>query len=362
MARTRHEIEDELRRRIREGVYLPGQRLPTHRSLQKDLGTSSATLQVAFDRLVEQGYIGSRSVQGTFVAHNLPHSSTIGLVFPNSSTGRNWNRLYATIHRVAEGWSEGTTRFRIYTITNEKQDSPEHSRLCSDLADGGLAGLIFVNSPFYLKGSPALTTTLPRVCINGNHTDELKEFGHSLVNVIVGGTFERILKKFRDAGGRRIAALVHQDGLQSFREEIQGQAQRAGFETREAWWVGLPIDAKGALCARGIAALLLDGDRRERPDCLIIADDNLVPHATAGVLDAGFQAGRDIFIAAHANHPAPTFSAVPCLRYGADLIAQIRTAINELSVLAAGGQPRLVEVPFDVREDRSGASVNPSQR
>lgn len=355
MAQTRHGIEDELRRRIREGIYKPGQRMPSHRELLDDLKTSSATLQAAFDRLVEQGYVGARTARGTYVSRVLPHRSTIALVIPDGPASQNWNRLYATAKRVAEDWSEGETRFRVYCILRENLASDGHRQLCADLADGGLAGLVFMNSAFYLKATPAMATALPRVCINASNDGEPAEFGYSCVNVADGGTFERILKRFRAGGAKRIAAIANLGGLSGFLARSLPLVEQAGLETRPAWWLGLPIQTHHAKCARAVVRLLLDGDARSRPDSLIIADDNLVPHATAGILDAALDPGHGVLVAAHANLPGPTHAAVPCLRYGPDLVAQLRSALAELAVLAAGGRPRVLTVPFGLHEAETPA-------
>src|SRR5688500_20157421 len=81
--RSREWIEGELRQRIQRGAYPAGSRMPPHRTLQRELGASSVTLQRAFDRLGELGYVVARGSRGTFVAKELPHTSHIGVVFPD---------------------------------------------------------------------------------------------------------------------------------------------------------------------------------------------------------------------------------------------------------------------------------------
>ena len=87
---------------------------------------------------------------------------------------------------------------------------------------------------------------------------------------------------------------------------------------------------------------------RQRPDCLLIVDDNLVPSATSGILDAGWQPPREVEVAAHANFPLTTHAAVPCLRYGLDAHELLRVAAEEIRRLNAGGAPRIIDVPFGV--------------
>jgi GntR family transcriptional regulator len=61
------QIASELRDRIRAGVYVPGQRLPTVRELGESLGLNFNTVARAYRLLEADGQIVSRQGQGTFV-------------------------------------------------------------------------------------------------------------------------------------------------------------------------------------------------------------------------------------------------------------------------------------------------------
>lgn len=60
---------------ILNGVFTPGTRLPSTRSLADDLGVSRTTVLQAFDRLVSEGYATARSGAGTRVSTTLPTTS-----------------------------------------------------------------------------------------------------------------------------------------------------------------------------------------------------------------------------------------------------------------------------------------------
>ena len=342
-------IEDELRRRIREGVYAPGARMPSHRDLLKELDVSSATLQLAFDRLIEQGYVEPRGAQGTFVSELLPHQSTYAMVLPDDAERGTLNRYWGTAKRVAEEWKDSKTRIRVYGISGQRSDSAGHRQLCQDLAEGALAGVIFIHPPFFLEGSPVFASPIPRVCIGGGALRDLASFGCSLVTISDDDVPSRIVHHFQAAGRRRMAALTAVGISEGVRAEYQPLLRTFGLETRPEWWLGLPIEPLGAVSARTVTHLLLSGTARQRPDCLLITDDNLVPHATAGVIDAGLDLPQDLSIAAHANYPWPTLATVPCLRFGPDMHAQVRAAVAEIDRLTAGGTPGIVNVPMDFR-------------
>ncbi len=347
--RSRESIENELRQRIQNGTYPAGSRVPPHRTLQRELGASSVTLQRAFDRLGELGYVVARGSRGTFVAKELPHTSHIGVVFPEEMGKGSWNRFWSTAKRVGETWNQGPVRFRFYHITNQQQDSAGHHQLCRDAADGGLAGVVFLHAPHYLIGSPVLTQDLPRVVIAGRRRD-VASFRASAIEFATIDPLEEIVRRFAADGRSRIAGITSPNA--GFLERCRPLLRQLGMASHPEWWIGLPTSPQAASCAHDVARLLFAGSAKERPDCLVISDDNLAPHAIAGVLAAGVKVPRDLGIAAHANFPVPTPASVPCLRYGVDMEEMLTNAISEIQRLAAGGAPDVVRVKVRVTESR----------
>jgi DNA-binding LacI/PurR family transcriptional regulator len=346
--RSREWIERELRRRIQDGTYAAASRMPSHRVIQRELGASSVTLQRAFDRLAELGYVEPRGGQGTFVAAALPHLTRIALVFPEESGKGPWNRFWSTAKRVAEGWS-GAQRFRSYHIGNEQADSPGHRQLCRDFADGGCAGVVFMHGPAYIADSPLVTGDIPRAVICGRPRD-VERYRASVIEFDNGDPLADILRRFAADGRRRLAGLTS-PGL-GFAARCEPFLRGLGLETRPEWWIGLPVTPRAATCAADVARLLFSGSARQRPDCLIISDDNLVPHAVAGIAAAGVAVPRELAIAAHANFPGPLPASVPCLRYGVDLEDILGAAAGEITRIAAGGAPRAVRIAARIRDNQ----------
>ena len=58
-----------LRDRIRDGVYVPGQRLPSEPEMAKELGVSRATLRTALAQLSAENLISRKQGDGTFVSN-----------------------------------------------------------------------------------------------------------------------------------------------------------------------------------------------------------------------------------------------------------------------------------------------------
>jgi hypothetical protein len=351
-------VEAELRRRIRTGTYPPGARLPTRRALEREFGTSSRALQSVFHTLARQGFIQALGARGTFVAADIPNRSTIALVFPERPEAGSWNRFWTALAQAATDGAGKRSRtdrarqwgraiFRTYHLRSGRPTELGDDDLRRDVEDGALAGIVFASDPFYVPdSSPLLTAPTPRVCISSRPLA-----GSTLRASMVGSTdrpaIARILQRFHAAGRRRLAGVTSLDARPA---PLLSLARSLGFDTRPEWWQAVPTDRQGSACARSVVHLLGTLPPRQRPDALLITDDNLVPQATQGVLDAGLLAGRDLDIAAHANLPVVTHAAVPCLRYGLDADAVLHACAVEVQRLATGGAPRQVVVASLVRE------------
>jgi DNA-binding LacI/PurR family transcriptional regulator len=91
--------------------------------------------------------------------------------------------------------------------------------------------------------------------------------------------------------------------------------------------------------ARACAHLLFHRDQRQRPEGLLISDDNLVDEVLAGLADADVRVGRDVDVIVHANFPSPlsaTSSGV--YRLGYDARATLVTCVEFIDAQRSGRQ------------------------
>lgn len=94
------EILGHLRKQILSGTLKPGTRLSTRGEIVRKFTASCTTVQRAFDRLMDKGFIESSSRSGTFVSSKPPHLHRYGLVFPSVPRDRNWVRLWNVLAQV----------------------------------------------------------------------------------------------------------------------------------------------------------------------------------------------------------------------------------------------------------------------
>ena len=62
-----NQVEDLLRGRIREGIYAPGERMPSESELSEELGVSRATVRTVLTKLAVNGLILRKQGNGTYV-------------------------------------------------------------------------------------------------------------------------------------------------------------------------------------------------------------------------------------------------------------------------------------------------------
>ena len=66
------QLVDALRSDILSGVLSPGSRLPSKRSFAGNLGISTITVEAAYNRLIDEGYVHSEPRRGYFIAEFVP--------------------------------------------------------------------------------------------------------------------------------------------------------------------------------------------------------------------------------------------------------------------------------------------------
>jgi DNA-binding LacI/PurR family transcriptional regulator len=330
-------VANYLRQRIVSGEFSLGARLQPRRELEHQLNVSSVTVQRALDQLVHDGFVETRGPLGTFVSDMPPHLSRYGLVFPHRpSAERPWRRFWTAL------WNESMhleqSRPMHVPVYYEAQrahgDEASHKTLTSDVEFHRLAGLFFVAPPKSWAGEPIMTRPdLPRVVMGR----DAEIPGCVSIYPDMQTFFERAVADLVARGRRRIAVLTipHPRSWETY---LYDAMSSSGLTAVPYWTQMVPPDQ--AEYAQNVMHIMFHPGQSERPDGLIIADDNLVEYAAAGLLAAGVKVPADLDIVAHCNHPWPTPSVMPVRRLGFDAREVMRLAIDSINEQRAGGQQR----------------------
>jgi DNA-binding LacI/PurR family transcriptional regulator len=91
--------------------------------------------------------------------------------------------------------------------------------------------------------------------------------------------------------------------------------------------------------SRHVVELLMHSGQSERPDGLIVSDDNLLTGASEGLLAAGVRVPDDLQVVAITNFPLLVPSAVPVTRIGFDVPAMLDLLVLRLGQVHRGEKP-----------------------
>ena len=323
-------IISHLRGRIVSGELKPGDRLPTRVEIEKFFEASPTTVQRALEQLIADGFVTPAGRRGTFVSEYPPHLYHYALAFPLHADDPNWVRFWTVLASAAESHaSNRPVKISLYRGIEPGKGGTDRQRLEDDIASGRLAGVIFAADPWPLKGTAALETPgLPRVAFTGV-PGETKVAGVSL-----GGNagllfFEKALDLLASRRRKR-AALLTVPGISGVRLQGFRNALVERGLTYQPCWIQTASQAEPHW-ATHLILLMFRGARAERPDALIIADDNLVEHACAGLLQLGLGVPDDVDVVAHCNFPAPTPPILPVARLGYDIPRVLEKCIGLLN-------------------------------
>src|SRR4029079_12880948 len=73
-AALHRQIYDELRKAILSGRLAAGKKVPSTREMSKALGVARATVTLAYDYLLSEGYLEAYLGSGTYVSRKLPEA------------------------------------------------------------------------------------------------------------------------------------------------------------------------------------------------------------------------------------------------------------------------------------------------
>lgn len=285
--------------------------------------------------LQAQGFVEARRRRGTFVTAHPPHLCNHALAFPWGESHAP-SQFFLAIRKEAEKLQRPERRLSLFFNQDGDAESADCRSLAAQVADRCLAGLIFAYHPHHLIGWPVLETKgLPRVAmISAPNFPGIPAVGTDASDFLAKALDHMVAR-----GRRRVAAItlaLDPKGQDAFAAQFGEAVAARGLASRPCWVQSAGMEAPR--WASNVAQLLVSGPRAERPDALIVTDDNLVEHATAGLAAAGVRVPRDLDVVAHANFPWPTPSAMPVTRLGFD-VRQLLTLCIERIDQQRRGEP-----------------------
>lgn len=329
-----------------KGALSPGARLPTRREMIRQFRTTPVTVQHAMDVLVQHGYIRSDGARGTFVASFPPHVSHYAMAFP-SSEWHPYHQFYVALHREAERLQSPDRRITMFHSITGHTDEPDYQRLLEHVRSHQVGGIIFTFAPFMLKGSPLLEEPgIPRVVIRS----PLPGAAFPEVYPDLSAFLPKAMEYLAARGRTKVALLVMAgaDGA-SCVAKYEELAAGHGLQLMPQWIQGIHPDT--APWAKQVMLAVFRVQKAQRPDALIVADDNLVEAATEGLAASGVRVPQDVDVVAHTNFPWPTKSHVPVTRLGFDIRRLVAVCIERIDEQRQGKKPSMMNYLPPLFED-----------
>jgi DNA-binding LacI/PurR family transcriptional regulator len=347
-------IVRDLRKLIVDGRLTPGSRLPTRDEIGQQYSAGPHTVQRALNALRRDGFVMACGRLGSYVVEKPPHLHRYAVVF-GSHPGMHWGQFSQALLSETQRVLHSTERqLGMYYDMDGHEDSEDYQQLLRDLQRHRIAGLVFTFAPHSYFHSPLFADPkLPRVGIGGDETSRLR-----LVNPDRHSFLDKALD-YVAARGCRTAAFLNYPAAFS-REQLEKALAARRLETRPYWMLRIGRDCSDG--ARESTHLLFGPGQKERPDALVIGDDNLVEHATGGLLDAGVRVPRDVEVVAHCNFPHPTPSLVPVRRLGFDTREVFRAMLENIDAQQRGEKvPPLTRIEAHF-EDEIHANLSQKER
>lgn len=342
------EIANEIRRRIAEGQFSPGSQLPQRTELEKSFQVSKVTLQRAMNLLIEDGFIDATPRRGSFVAQRPPHLARYAMAFQGTpSNGGRWSRFWmALANEATRREHQNDLTIPIYYGIDGHTDTSDYQKLRVEVEEHRVAGVIFVaDYPRLPDLSLAQHTGVPSVTIQSAAND-----GVPCVTIDEKSLIFQALDELQARGCRRIAFLCAPEYAERRGEFLEAQVAARGMETRPQWMQSVAINEP--FSARNCMRLLMSLPLAERPDGLVITDDNLVESASIGLLASQISIPAELKIVAHANFPWKTSCVVEARRIGYDIRSILGACLSSIDAqrqnLAA--EP-IIEVPAQFEEE-----------
>lgn len=299
-------VADKVRRQIAEGILIPGEKLPKWDEFEESFGVSRITVHSAMKRLQHEGFVHAVRNRGTFVTERPPNLFHFALAFPWVPGDARWSQFFSTIASEALALEE-QSEYRLipYQEVSGHESSRGFGRLCEDIHNHRLTGVIFVGvMPRVMKMPVFFESGLPCVSVlSGSASPNIPH-----VRLDYDAFFDRAVQHLLSQGRRNVAVACSPDSLPRY----EAAMQRAGLPVRSYW--SFPMDITNGDLAERLMHLLFREEKADRPDGLIIADDNIVAGALHGVQAAGVSTETGVSVVAHCNWPLQTPNMLSSVR------------------------------------------------
>ena len=307
----------------------PGRRLPPIMELAKRFKVSYETVRSGLRLLSQEGLVEQRTGSGTYVGDPTRNRHVGVLAEWDISDPRTSYFYRRAPQQVLRFLRDRHVPVRLYTGHLAPGDDPPSALTCrefvSALERDRLCGVVAFGPHEVIDpwGEKLQRRHIPVVGGNQICTGRVV---HDNAQIVRLGT-DYLLGH----GRRRLALMEYhwpEDRRSKFAENFQAALTGAGVVANERWIRRAPTPCAPQAGWEEFRAIWAEG--REKPDGLLICNDNLFPGAVMAILQLGIRVPEDLLVVTHFNKGSGMISPFPVAKVQMDPEAYARAAAEML--------------------------------
>lgn len=307
------QIAAHFEKQIWSGQLKPGQRMPTTSAIARQFDVNPNTVQQGFELLMTRGLVERRRRLGTFVNPGVK-TKTAGIVFGKGIfTDLNLRFFSVVLMELQREFAEVQWDTRLYCTAELVNSGKVIAELENDLRSGKIRALVEFCSSAKVKDwvwgeGVAALMPLPEI---------------SNTSLIVSG-----LHYLAAAGYRRPAIIFDVETLKGADEKVE--AAKTEMERLGLSGDGCSLSHCGISDRAGYQAAkaLFKQPSSQRPDSLLVANDNACRGVIYAALESGIAIPAQLGLITHRNKGIDIFSPVPLTCLEVDPTAYAKTLIQ----------------------------------
>ena len=324
----RPSVSQQISQRLRDEIfaqYQPGQQLPSIAAIAKRFGVSSPSVRESLSVLEAEGLIERRTGSGTYV-RDLTKVQHVGVLVEEDISDPQTSYFYRRApQQVVRFLRENQTAARLYAGHLRPRDAVRRRLTCTEFLEAiesrRLSGVVaFTPDQTFPQWYGALEKQrVPVVGPSEKCTRRVIWDSTALVRTGVDYLLGH--------GRRRIALMEYRwpaDRQAGFVENFRATLGAAGVAVNERWIRRSRIPCAPEAGWEEFRAIWAEG--REKPDGLLICNDNLFPGAVMAILQLGIRVPEDLLVVTHFNHGSGMVCPFPVVKLEFDPDGYARTA------------------------------------
>jgi DNA-binding transcriptional regulator YhcF (GntR family) len=291
------DFRELIARKIISGEFSPGSRLKSYDSIIKELKLSKTTLQMSIEKMKSDGFLRSKNRIGLYVDNHPPCLFNVGLLIPKELG----NNLFIQVMKNTIEKTLNHAGYKVFCHTIHQISSEFRIDSC-DMYKAALKrlikGCILIGNIGSLSPKDYFFN-IPNFPVI--HLGSSSEYCYSLnydTQALASRCAERLSLKNRNAK----TAFLFLGNPVLLKNQYLAAAKDKGLVYDEKWIHYIGVDA--LLETENIIRLLLSVPASDRPDAIVITDDNLIPFFMEAIRKIGSGALKGIHVLAHCNYPA----------------------------------------------------------